>query len=202
MRAEFSQLVDISLGCVVSLPKLIKGGRDMKKAGDEKRYNQDENGQWWYHGTSKGINYRLRSFPFVCEFCKEEFILANSRKGRRYCSHACSRKAFMVKNPDFFKGEKSGHWRGGRINRRGYVFIHSPDHPACQHNKRKYVAEHRLIMENHLGRYLKPSESVHHKNGVKADNRLENLELWGKSHPNGVRMEDAPHCPTCTCGKH
>lgn len=174
----------------------------MKKAGDKKRYAQDENGQWWWHGTSRGKPYRLRAFLFVCQFCGNDFLLNANRKDRRYCSHRCSSRAFMAKNPDFFKGENSGHWNGGRIKHKGYVLIHSPEHPACHGNKRKYVGEHRLVMEAHLGRYLKSTESVHHKNGIKYDNRLDNLELWGKAHPYGVRIEDIPHCPTCTCGKH
>lgn len=52
------------------------------------------------------------------------------------------------------------------------------------------VKEHRLVMEAALGRELLPHETVHHINGVRDDNRLENLELWSSSHPHGQRVED------------
>lgn len=74
-------------------------------------------------------------------------------------------------------GENGNNWQGGRHkrNQTGYIVIHSPDHPNRTANG--YVFEHRLVMEKHLGRYLDPKEVVHHRNGIRDDNRIENLEL-------------------------
>lgn len=71
----------------------------------------------------------------------------------------------------------------------GYVRVWVPDHPKSNKSTGYYL-QHRYVMECHLGRLLLPDENVHHINGDRSDNRLENLELWNISQPSGQRVED------------
>lgn len=71
----------------------------------------------------------------------------------------------------------------------GYVTIWDPYHPHAN-PKTGCVKEHIYVMTNHLKRSLTPSENIHHKNGDRSDNRLENLELWDRKQPPGQRVED------------
>lgn len=77
----------------------------------------------------------------------------------------------------------------GHLDINGYFQITRPGHPNCT-SKAGRIAEHTLVMANHLNRPLTKKESVHHKNGIRNDNRLENLELWHKGQPAGQRVED------------
>jgi hypothetical protein len=184
------------------------------------RTAQDEHGTWWYYwptqeyanGTRKRV--RGRCYVFDCVECGEQVVTHPTRRStggnegrQRYCSRTCA-AAGRATNPAWQKyvnrlrETKGSNWQGGRhVIRRGYVHVYKPDHPSGN-TSGKYVLEHRLVMEQMLGRYLEKHERVHHKNGDKADNRPENLELWQFGHPPGQRVEEKPHCPTCTCFNH
>lgn len=84
--------------------------------------------------------------------------------------------------------DKSGSWKGGRVKQGGYIKVKAASHPNA--NVAGYVSEHTKIMSEFLGRPLVKGENVHHINGVRDDNRLENLELWSTSQPSGQRVED------------
>jgi hypothetical protein len=166
------------------------------------RYICDTDGQWWYIMTTNPIR-RTRAIIDKCLACGTDFLtipqrrnVLNQKRGR-FCSRKCGSKALGGHKNKV--GSLSHCWRGGRnVIRGGYIEVFKPEHPYARGGK--YVREHRLVMEQMLGRYLEPWEEVHHKNGVRADNRPENLELWIRSHPAGARHnEAAQHCPTCSC---
>lgn len=98
-----------------------------------------------------------------------------------YCRSSCFTGYCIICRNKFVerckrKGSQSPKWRGGKTKTSsGYVHIYKPEHPNAINGK--YILEHRLFMEQKLGRYLLRDESVHHINGVRDDNRIENLEL-------------------------
>jgi len=121
-----------------------------------------------------------------CDYCKKIFerkAYFAKRVKHQFCNRKCFAKGIGGKNHYLYnndsrkmpKGSNHWSWKGGRkITDFGYVLIYNPTHPNATRN---YIREHRLVMEKKLGRYLKSTEYIHHKNGIKNDNRLENLQL-------------------------
>ena len=110
-----------------------------------------------------------------CLECGAEFY--DQHKVAKYCCRDC------------YTANRWGRPAKRRFieSRTGYIVI-------TKGTWRQY--EHRAVMEQRLGRKLRPEESVHHKNGVTDDNRPENLELWSKKHLGGQRVSDLPPLPT------
>lgn len=76
-------------------------------------------------------------------------------------------------------GDERRSLDGRKMHWEGYSLVYCPDHPAANHDG--YVLEHRIVMERHIGRFLSQDEIVHHLNGNKLDNRIENLLLTTRS---------------------
>jgi len=140
-------------------------------------------------------NYRGGKIKKICYVCHSQYYLtAALAKRSRFCSYHCT---IQYRKTDEYRKEKSrlakknklGKWMKGRFReashsfkggrrktKLGYILILDRNHP--NRNKTTHcMSEHRLVMEKKIGRYLHKKEVVHHLNGVKDDNRIENLAL-------------------------
>lgn len=121
---------------------------------------------------------------FTCEACGmvvmlTRYIDKNGRNkgwynsGRRFCSIACRQRGRHIS-------------ANGCLDKHGYR-VFATQTPNGRH---LLIAEHRLVMERMIGRELLPTETVHHRNGQRADNRPDNLELWDRRHGPGQRVTE------------
>lgn len=139
--------------------------------------------------TTSGQEY----FIYIqCPICN------NKRWAFRWCvkqssgKGTCHRCTLTQRNKERH-GDKSANWKGGTRIWRGYRTIYipsnSPYYPMATQGRSTaggYILEHRLVMAKHLGRLLHPWEAVHHKNHIKDDNRIENLELMPRVQHEGI----------------
>lgn len=94
-------------------------------------------------------------------------------------SAGCASALVIAATNDNAFGWHDSDLSGHKIETEGYIISYCPKHPHARSNG--YVLFHRLVMENFLKRYLGSDENVHHINGVKNDNRLENLKVMAQS---------------------
>ena len=131
-----------------------------------------------------------KKIEVVCEMCGTiVFRSPSTAKAARFCSHVCVRENIRLNGSPNRKTGRS-------ISRSGYVYVFVGHHLLYLGKKRpdgkpwSTDLEHRVVMAEMLGRPLHPWENVHHKNGVRHDNRPDNLELWVKPQAAGCRLED------------
>ena len=122
----------------------------------------------------------------ITKFCSVENC-NNKHYAKSYCvkHYARWKKHGTTDQPKEFRPRGSGC-----LDKNGYITLPCPDWLKIGKSKNYRIPQHRLVMSEHLGRPLLDHEEVHHKNGVRTDNRLENLELWSSWHPKGQKVED------------
>ena len=122
----------------------------------------------------------------LCTKCdrKKKETADPSRVDKRRHQTMMSNRRVKGKDLNAPKRIKKGWWKTAL----GYVMIWRPDHPNA--NSNGCINEHTFVMTQHIGRALRDGENVHHINGVRDDNRIENLELWHRSQCPGQRLKD------------
>lgn len=159
---------------------VLRSKRESHKAGfpatiTDKKFNGksvwlNPRGELFYHSRSETAVRDTRHYlvEVSCGKCGIACLVTKDyglRNKRRFCSADCQ---YAMNS-----GEHSSNWVGGRKKKTsGHILIYAPDHPSAV---KKFVPEHRLIIESHLNRYLSSDEFVHHVNGIKDDNRISNL---------------------------
>jgi len=123
-------------------------------------------------GLKKSTDGRKYKFAiFECESCKTKVEkIRRDGLSAKFCSHKCYAE----------KREKRGAYKRKIIISK-YYYIYSPEHPNAIGTKKLYIAEHRLVMENHIGRFLTKNEVVHHKDENTLNNSIENLQIMTPS---------------------
>ena len=127
----------------------------------------------WRENMSKASKGKKKK-PFTKEHKRN---IGLSRKGKQHSEETRQ----QMRDHSYYKGKfQNNHpgWRGGKsAHSDGYIYVSCPGHPHAL-KLGHYVLEHRLVMEKHICRYLDPKEVVHHINGIRNDNRIENLMLF------------------------
>lgn len=150
------------------------------------------NGNLIMRKTKKEINKKLTKLFLIKEYIKNKKNIYQIAQEINYSKtviwrHLKKHNILIRNNSESKKGTHMGknHWRfKGRVKTTaGYIMLYMPQHPNAV-NGGCYIAEHRLAMEKKLDRYLKSEEVVHHINGIKDDNRPENLALTDKYNHN------------------
>jgi hypothetical protein len=124
---------------------------------------------------------RVIKWKCLCDCGKETLVITNSLLHSKTKSCGCYNSEVAR---DRNTGDKGNFWKGGKgtVSSRGYIVIKHGD------NRGKLL--HRVIYEEHYGVKLTSKQNLHHINGDRLDNRIENLELWDCSQPYGQRVED------------